>query len=168
MTSLNMDDFEVSENHPLDILELIVSQNEWPYDRTGNEEMTAVVNGEWSDFHVRYFWMQEENILQAACMLDMRIPNDKKNAIYETINLINERLVIGNFAIWTDDNTVMLRCSQILSQEPFERASACEKLTELLLEECNRYYPVFQFVLWAGKDPQEALEAAMLETVGQA
>jgi len=36
------------------------------------------------------------------------------------------------------------------------------------IEECERFYPVFQFVLWAGKTPQEAIAAALIETQGEA
>jgi len=44
----------------------------------------------------------------------------------------------------------------------------CETLIETALSECERYYPVFQFVIWAGKSPAEAIEIAMLDTVGNA
>jgi len=33
---------------------------------------------------------------------------------------------------------------------------------------CERYFPSFQFVVWAGKSTAEALEAAMFDTVGEA
>jgi len=36
------------------------------------------------------------------------------------------------------------------------------------LDSCERYYPAFQFVIWAGKPARDALEAAMFETAGQA
>ena len=35
-------------------------------------------------------------------------------------------------------------------------------------EEINRYFPVFQFVIWGGKSPSDAIESAMLETLGNA
>jgi len=44
----------------------------------------------------------------------------------------------------------------------------CETLIETALSECERYYPVFQFVIWAVKSPQEAIETALLDTVGNA
>ena len=43
-----------------------------------------------------------------------------------------------------------------------------ETLVEAAIDECERYYPVFQFVLWAGKKPAEALDAALIDTVGEA
>jgi hypothetical protein len=41
-------------------------------------------------------------------------------------------------------------------------------LLKAALEACERYYQTFQFVLWAGKSPEDALAATMLETQGQA
>ncbi|WP_138380277.1 YbjN domain-containing protein [Luteithermobacter gelatinilyticus] len=168
MTSLTIDGFDASGGNPLDILEMIIAQNEWPYERAGDEEITVAVSGDWCDFHIRYFWLSEENMLQAAGMLDMRVPNSKKAAVQETLSLVNERLVMGHFGIWSEDSTIMFRNTQLLSHNMEDVAHLCEQVTQVILGECNRYYPVFQFVLWAGKGPREALEAAMLETVGQA
>jgi hypothetical protein len=41
-------------------------------------------------------------------------------------------------------------------------------LIESAIDECERFYPVFQFVLWGGKTPKEALAASLTETQGEA
>ena len=46
--------------------------------------------------------------------------------------------------------------------------SQCEVLLSSALDACERYYPAFQFVVWAGEGAREAMEAAMFETAGQA
>ena len=43
-----------------------------------------------------------------------------------------------------------------------------ETISEAALEECERFYPVFQFVLWGGKSPREAISAALIDTHGEA
>ena len=43
-----------------------------------------------------------------------------------------------------------------------------EELIEVAMTECERFYPAFQFVVWGGKTAEEAVMAAMLETVGEA
>ena len=43
-----------------------------------------------------------------------------------------------------------------------------EDLIEIAVGEADRFYPAFQFLLWGGKSPEEALAAALLETVGEA
>jgi hypothetical protein len=47
----------------------------------------------------------------------------------------------------------------------FEQAEA---IAEAAMEECERFYPVFQFVLWGGKSPVEAISAALIDTAGEA
>ena len=44
----------------------------------------------------------------------------------------------------------------------------CEAMLGIGLDACERYYPAFQFVVWAGKPAREALDAAMFETAGEA
>ncbi|MBA3838426.1 MAG: hypothetical protein C0499_12310, partial [Zymomonas sp.] len=46
--------------------------------------------------------------------------------------------------------------------------AAAELIIESAIDECERFYPVFQFVLWGGKTPKEALAAALTETQGEA
>ena len=41
-------------------------------------------------------------------------------------------------------------------------------LVQASLAECERYYPAFQFVLWGGKSPEEAIAASILDTQGEA
>jgi len=168
MTALNFDGYDAFSANPLDIVEMMAGRNEWPYERSSDEEITVAVSGEWCDFHIRYFWIAEDNLLQAAGMMDMRVAAKKKAKILEAINLVNERLAVGYFAIWTEDNSLMFRHSNIVGADPEAVAAICEKITDAVLAETNRYYPVFQFVLWAGKDPEEAIKSAMLETVGEA
>ena len=43
-----------------------------------------------------------------------------------------------------------------------------EDLMHNAVEECERFFPVFQFVLEGDKSPQDAVEAAMLEPMGEA
>ena len=44
----------------------------------------------------------------------------------------------------------------------------CEAVLGTALDSCERYFPAFQFVIWAGKTAREAMDAAMFETVGEA
>jgi hypothetical protein len=43
-----------------------------------------------------------------------------------------------------------------------------QMLVESAIDECERFYPVFQFVLWGGKSPSEAISASLIETRGEA
>jgi hypothetical protein len=43
-----------------------------------------------------------------------------------------------------------------------------EDLVDIAVAECERFFPSFQFLLWGGKTPAEAVAASMLDTVGEA
>ena len=43
-----------------------------------------------------------------------------------------------------------------------------EDIVDAAISECERFYPAFQFVVWGGKAPGEALTAAMIDPVGEA
>ena len=47
-------------------------------------------------------------------------------------------------------------------------SESLEDLVDIALTECERFFPAFQFVLWGGKNPTDALAAAMLDCVGEA
>jgi hypothetical protein len=63
---------------------------------------------------------------------------------------------------------MMFRHALVLAGGVEASRRQCEALLATALESCERYYPAFQFVIWAGKPAREALEAAMFETAGQA
>ena len=54
------------------------------------------------------------------------------------------------------------------SGKPVEGLRVITNYAEAALEECERFYPVFQFVLWGGKSPGEAIAAALIDTHGEA
>src|SRR3546814_3142863 len=51
---------------------------------------------------------------------------------------------------------------------PSASVEQLEDLVEATLVECDRIYPALQMVVWGGTPVREALETAMLETVGEA
>ena len=43
-----------------------------------------------------------------------------------------------------------------------------ECLLSSALESCERHYQAFQFVVWAGKTAEQALDSVLFETLGEA
>ena len=44
----------------------------------------------------------------------------------------------------------------------------CRSIVDSAVRTCETYFSAFQFVIWAGRAPREALEFAMFETQGSA
>ena len=56
------------------------------------------------------------------------------------------------------------------AQEPgsSRRLEQMEDLVEVALNEAERFFPAFQFVIWGGKSAEEAVAASMLDVAGEA
>jgi hypothetical protein len=116
-------------------------------------------------------WREEDRVLQFLALPDIRVTADKRTAMYETIGLINEQLWLGHFEMWTSSSMVLFRHAALLENQAGDAILTLEQAETLIetgIDECERFYPVFQFVLWSDKSPQEAIAAAMIDTQGEA
>jgi hypothetical protein len=155
---------------PIDMLEDYFSAHGWTCERAGDEEIVATVAGSWTQYELRAVWREEDRVLQFLGFPDIRVPADKKAVIYEVLGLINEQLWLGHFELWAKSGILLFRHAALLEGpgEPVLTIEQAETLVDAAIDECERFYPVFQFVLWGGKTPQEAIAAALIETHGEA
>ena len=167
-----VDDFETGRDAsaPIDMLETYFSAHGWSHERTGDEEIVATFQGSWTQYELRAVWREEDRVLQFLALPDVRVPADKRAALYETMGLINEQLWIGHFEMWASSGMLLFRHAALLdgNADAALTIEQAETLVEAAIDECERFYPVFQFVLWADKTPQEAIAAALIETQGEA
>jgi len=157
-----------SQNNPLAVVEDIATHNDWPFERSGEDEVTIVSQGTWTDYQLAFTWMGEIEALHLACAFDMKVPPARRPEVQRLVAAINEQLWIGHFDIWTHTGTVMYRQALLLPGGLTASSAQCEAMLSGALRACERYYPALQFVVWAGKSASEAMDAAMFDTKGEA
>lgn len=155
-------------NNPLDVVEHMAAGNSWPFERAGEDEIAIVVTGRWTNYQVSFTWMSEIEALHLACAFDMKIPQARRAEVQRLIAAINEQLWIGHFDIWTHTGMIMYRQALVLPGGLTASTAQCESMLVGAIHACERYYPAFQFVVWAGKTAAEAMSAAMFDTEGEA
>jgi hypothetical protein len=153
--------------NPIDLVEQLATANDWAIERPGDDELTLIVGGNWTDYHVSLNWRQDLEALHLACAFDFRVPDNRLNEMYKLIAQINEQLWLGHFDLWTQEGLVMFRHALLLNGSVCSPRQ-CEAMLKAALESCERYYQAFQFVVWAGKESREALVSTMFQTEGQA
>ena len=176
MTSLQTDmDSDTDGVSPIDMLEHYYRSHEWAYERDGDEEIVTTVKGSWSEYELRALWREDDRVLQFIAMTGIsaaagKADADTRTGLFETLSLINEQLWIGHFEIWSSDGAILFRHAVLVdaSEDASLTLSQVHTLIDAAVDECERYYPVFQFVLWGGKSPRDALAAALIETEGEA
>jgi hypothetical protein len=169
MAILDEADFEREGEAPIDMLETYYAAHGWDHERH-DEEVVARVKGSWTQYELRALWREEDSVLQFLAFPDIRVSDDRRAAVYEAIGLINEQLWVGHFELWSSSGILLYRHAALVdaSDGGTLTLDQAELLIESAIDECERFYPVFQFVLWGGKTPKDALAAALTETHGEA
>ncbi|ABC24075.1 YbjN domain-containing protein [Rhodospirillum rubrum] len=158
---------EEATPNPIDLIESIAVFKEWTFERRGDREMAVEVPGHWCDYGLFFSWSEDLDALHFSCAFDMRVPKNRRGEILDLLAQLNERLWLGHFALWSETGIPMFRQTVLLSGQELNRAGL-EDLVEIAVTECERFYPAFQFAIWGGKSAREAVEAALLETAGEA
>jgi hypothetical protein len=155
-------------NNPLEVVEHMATGNNWPFERSGEDEIALIVTGRWTEYQLSFTWMREIEALHLACAFDMKVPELRLAEVQQLVALINEQLWIGHFDVWMHNGMVMFRHALVLAGGVAASGRQCEAVLASALDACQRYYPAFQFVVWAGKSAREAMDSAMFETSGEA
>ena len=160
---------EESRINPLDVVERIASINDWSFERAGDDEITILVAGRWSDYQVSFTWMDDIEALHLACAFDLKVPERRRAEVQQLISLINEQLWVGHFDLWTKDGMVMFRHALVLAGGAgavrASNASRCSRPRWKPARATSR-----PSSSWSGPASRraQALDAAMFETSGEA
>ena len=161
-------EMEREESAPLDMLAALFEARGWEYDVISDEEVTAEFKGSWTSYQLRAIWREEDNALQLLVFPDVTAPSEKHETIYKALGLINEQLWLGHFDLWSQNGIILFRHGSLLAPNGMLGVDQAQTIIDVALDECERFYPVFQFIIWGEKSPEDALAAALIETHGEA
>ena len=150
------------------MLEQYFEARGWACERTAEGEIVASATGSWAQYELRGVWRPEDQVLQFLAFPDIKVAPEKRLAICESLSLINEQLWLGHFELWSGSGLIVFRHAALVGVGETMSFEQAEAISEAAIEECERFYPVFQFVLWGGKSPGEAISAALIDTHGEA
>ena len=153
---------------PVDMLAALFEARGWPFSAPTKEERSGEIQGSWAKFQLRAIWRREDKVLQLLCLPDVRVSKEKRTAAYELLAKVNEQIWMGHFDMWSNGGVLVYRNGAMLGDDGLLSLDQAQALVETAVEECDRFYPAFQFVLWGDKSPAEALESALIDAAGEA
>ena len=156
------------QSNPVDMIEFVASNNDWSFERSGEDELAMTVAGRWADYNVSFSWMEEFEALHLASAFDLKIPEARVNEVIRLLSHINGQVLMGHFDIWRHEDVVIFRQSLLLAggAEPTNRQ--VEVLLSSAVDACEAYFQAFQFVVWSGVSARDALQSVLFETHGSA
>lgn len=160
-------EFEKSSN-PIDVIEEIALAHDWPVERQSEDELAVQIAGNWCDYRMWFAWRADLGAIYFSCGYDMRVHRDRQPAVFPLLAKLNERLWLGHFELWSDEGWPTFRHTLLVRETIGIDSNIIQEMVDTAIAECDRFYPAFQFVVWGGKTADEAIEAALLETIGEA
>ncbi|WP_369025766.1 YbjN domain-containing protein [Qipengyuania sp. RANM35] len=162
------ENYEAEEDAaPLEMLVALFEARGWPCESV-HGEMSGEIQGSWTTYQVKGIWRPDDMVLQILCLPEIRVPDAKRKQAQELVTRVNEQMWLGHFDIWSNGGVVLYRNGTMLGDDGLLSLSQAQALVEIAVDECDRFYPAFQFVLWGDKTPVEALDAAMVDAAGEA
>lgn len=155
-------------NNPVDVVEELASDQEWAFQRRSEDELAAEIPGQWCTYRLWFCWHPEVGVFHLTCALDIEVPPRRLPAVHQLLALANERLWLGHFEMWREENVPVFRHAVLFRDGMAATGELVGELVEIAVNECDRFYPAFQFVIERGRSAEEALAASLLETEGEA
>ena len=154
--------------NPLDVVERVATGNDWSFERAGDDEITILVTGRWTDYQLSYTWMGDIEALHLACAFDLqdsRAPPRRGAGA----DLADQRAALGRpfRPLGARKASIMFRHALVLAGGVEASGRQCEALLSTALDACERYFTAFQFVVWAGKERQGGARRRHVRDLGR-
>lgn len=152
----------------LETIEQVLDGYGWHYDREGHDTVQCIAPTRWGEMGALFATRYNPSAMHFSLTMDIKPQATKRAIISELIMLMNERLWLGHFDFWLDDEVIIFRHALPLTDRIAPTSGEIHAVLTAAIEAAERFVPAFNFVIWAGKSPAEAMAAAMFETDGEA
>jgi len=151
----------------LDSVEAVLINDNRPFERHDNEiHFSSSIT--FTELHGHIALRDDKSSFSVAYIFEQKVPAAKRTEVAALICLLNEAMWLGHFEINSvEDNIVWRHVVSMIGRSDPEPAEVAAILAAGV-EACERFYPAFNFLLWAGKTPEQAAQAALFETLGEA
>ncbi len=153
---------------PLDVVERVLTAENLEFDRTEDGDLAFALSGDWKDYELWFAWRPEADCLQLCLSIDQKAPKAERVAMYELLSLINQRVWMGHFEVWSEDGEIVFRLAMAMPSGERPTLAQAASMIDAAVEAADRFYPAFDFMLRGAKMPEDAMAACMFDTVGHA
>jgi len=166
--ALTEQDFHSDELHPIDIVEHLAEHHDWDFDRVADDQIAMVVEGQWRTYSITLAWSGYDETLRLIATFEMEPPDHRHGAIYETLNRANDMCWAGGFTFWAPQKLMVYRYGLVLAGGQMAGPEQIDTMINTAVLASERFYPAFQLVAWADREPANAMQVAMSEAYGRA
>lgn len=154
---------------PIDVVEAVVGADpRFTQERGDDGDLTFSARGDWCEVTGHFSWREELPALLLTVAFDLRAPKSRFAEAARLVALINENLWLGHFDLWAEDGAIVFRHAVPMIGRSDLAPGEAQALLAAAMDAADRFYPAFNYLLWAGKTPEEAVAASLFEPIGEA
>lgn len=154
--------------NPIDIAESLAERRSWDFDRIADDQIAFAVEGSWRIYSLSMAWCAYDETLRLICTFEIDPPEECHDQLYRAIEAANEESWTGMFNLWPDQKLMVYRYGLVLNGEAIATPQQIDAMMRAAVDTCERFYPAFQLVSFAGRAAEDAMSVAMNESYGRA
>ena len=143
--------------NPLEVFARICIAEGYDHDRVDLNELHISLPGLWCEHEVSLTWNAATEQMQVFLLFEGRMPGGRSDDICRLMSLLNESLAAGHFDYWDKNRSLVYRDSASLRGGAKLGTEQGLDMLAHALDAAERGYPACQYVIWAGKSPEDAL-----------
>ena len=166
---LSLDDELEDISDPLDTVEAVIaSDDRFAAERAEDGDVHFTFKCAWGET-AGYFSLREElPALLFTLGFDLQAPPSRLTEATKLAARINENLWLGHFDVWSDDGTIIFRHAMPMIGRLEISIGEVQAMLAAALDAADRFQPAFHFLILAGMAAEDAAQAALFETAGEA
>ena len=153
--------------NPLEVFTRICIAEGYEHDQIDINELQVSLPGLWCEHDLSLTWNAATEQVQVFLLFEGKMPGGRTDDICRLMSLLNERLASGHFDYWDKNRCLVYRDSASLRGGAKLGTEQGLDMLAHALDAAERGYPACQYVIWAGKSPEDALTSALVDLAAQ-
>ena len=158
----------LSKNNPIDSIEEYVLNYGIEKARDSRDEIIIFSKGIWKNYDISFRWDSKRKIIEIITYFEMSKKNSINKSIYSLISDVNKKATVGFFNYCTELNSIFFSYKISIKGHEFISVEQIKNFINIVISECDRFFPVFFVFFYKKQDPIHALDIALLDTIGEA
>ena len=164
-----IDDEVETSSDPMETVEGVLSADDrFKCERAEDGDIHFSFKTSWGESVGYFSYRHELPALLFTLGFEIQAP---KSRLYEAVRLaalINENLWLGHFDVWSDDGTIIFRHAMPMIGRDDISVGEVQAMLAAAMDAAERFQPAFHFLILGGMSADDASQAALFETCGEA
>lgn len=158
-----------SSGDPMETVEsVIAADGRFLCERADDGDVHFSFRCSWGDTVGYFSYRHELPALLFTLGIEVRAPQSRRTEAIRLAGLINENLWLGHFDVWSDDGTIIFRHAMPMIGRDEISIGEVQAMLAAALDAAERFQPAFHFLILGGMSAEDAAQAALFETRGEA